>query len=280
MSDYADAVNAVYGRPALATRLFEALERAGVDPDRLTLDALSAIDELHLGGREHTLQLGHLAQVTQGIHVIDVGCGIGGPARALAHCYGCKVTGVDLTSEYCSVGRILTERTGLEHRVKIHHANALDLPFEEGTFDLAWMQHTALNIPDKAQLFSEIARVLRPRGKIALYEILAGPEPAVHLPVPWTHDATLNFLVTEDELRRHLDSAGFVSEMWEDVTEECAVQVSRVLERVTGRGLPPLNPSVLLGPEYPLMVMNLSRNFDEDRLRVLQAILRIATASG
>lgn len=275
MKDYADAVNILYGRGDLIARVFQALEKAGKDVHGLTVDALSPIEELHIGGREHTLRLGRMAGLADGMHVIDIGCGIGGPARAIAHHFGCKVTGVDLTEEFCSAGRVLTERTGLEERVEIRHGSALDLPFEDDTFDLVWMQHVALNVPDKARMFREAGRVLRAKGKAALYEVLAGPEPVRHFPVPWTNDATLNFLATEGELRAHLDSAGFISQIWEDITQESTDLVRHAVERITDRGLPPLSPGVLLGPDYPLMMTNLLENLEEDRLRVVQAVLEL-----
>lgn len=273
MKDYADAVNALYGRGDLIARLFQALEKAGVDADDLTVYALGPIEELHIAGREHTLRLGRMAGLADGMQVIDLGCGIGGPARAIAHHFGCKVTGVDLTEEFCAVARTLTERTGLQDRVEIYHGSVLDLPFEDGTFDVVWMQHVALNIPDKAGLYREAGRVLRPKGKAALYEVLAGRQPVVHFPVPWTSDATLNFLVRERELQAHLDSAGFVSRIWEDSTQETTDFVRHAVERITDRGVPLLSPGVLLGPDYPLMMMNLLRNLEEDRLRVVQAVL-------
>jgi ubiquinone/menaquinone biosynthesis C-methylase UbiE len=275
VKDYADAVNILYGRGDLIARVFQALEKAGKDVHGLTVDALSPIEELHIGGREHTLRLGRMAGLADGMHVIDIGCGIGGPARAIAHHFGCKVTGVDLTEEFCSAGSVLTERTGLEERVEIRHGSALDLPFEDDTFDLVWMQHVALNVPDKARLFREAGRVLRAKGKAALYEVLAGPEPVRHFPVPWTDDATLNLLATEGELRAHLDSAGFISQIWEDITQESTDLVRHAVERIMDRGLPPLSPGVLLGPDYPLMMTNLLENLEEDRLRVVQAVLEL-----
>lgn len=278
MKDYADAVNVLYGRGDLITRISQALEKAGVDANDLTVDALSPIEELHIAGRDHTLRLGHMAGLSEGMRVIDLGCGVGGPARAIAHHFGCKVTGLDLTEEFCSVGRTLTERTGLQRRVEIHHGSALDLPFDDDTFDVAWMQHVVLNIPDKPQLFREAGRVLRPGGKAALYEVLAGRQPVRHFPVPWTNDAALNFPVTEGELRAYLDSAGFISGIWEDVTQESTDFVRHVVERVMERGLPPLSPGVLLGPDYPLMMMNLLKNLEEDRLRVVQAVLELGSS--
>lgn len=276
MADYADAVNALYSTGDLVRRVLDALKTAGVDVDNLTVDDLRPIDELHIAGRRHTLRLGRMAGVSQGMRVIDVGCGIGGPARALAHHFGCKVTGVDLTEEFCCVGRMLTERTGLDLDVEIRHADALDLPFDRDTFDLAWMQHTALNVPDKAKLFTEIRRVLRPNGKIALYEILLGSQPVLHFPLPWAQDASLNLLVSEEELLHGLSLAGFVPDIWEVITDESTAYLGEALGRPAERHRSRLSPSVIRGPEFSVMIRNVLRNLREDRLRVIQAVLRSA----
>jgi len=272
MTDYEDAVNAIYSDGSLATRILRALERAGVDVDNLSVDALTPLEELHIAGRKHTLRMAELAGLTTGMCVIDIGCGIGGPARALAHHFGCKVSGVDLTKEFCAVGKMLTERTGLEEMVEIRHADAVDLPFEDDTFDVAWLQHTITNVPDKARLFHEIARVLRDPGKVALYEIVSGTEPVVHFPVPWTRDEGLSFLVEEAELLGHLDSAGFTRETWEDLTGESIEFLTRVLSKPERKESPGLSPGVILGPEYRLMMTNVLKNLEEDRMRVVQGV--------
>jgi SAM-dependent methyltransferase len=276
MSDYRDQVNSVYSDGGLAPRSLRALKDEGIDIDNLTLDALAPIEELHLEGRRHTLRMAETAGLAAGMHVIDIGCGIGGPARALAHHFGCKVSGIDLTEEFCSVGRMLTERTGLEQVVEIHQADAVDLPFEDAVFDLAWMQHTMTNVPDKARLFSEIARVLRPGGKVAMYEILSGANPVVHFPVPWTRDSSLSFLVGEKEFLRHLDSAGFVRDMWEDVTQRSIGFLGRVFGKTRPRKPRGLNPGIILGPQYRLMMINVLKNLKEDRMRVIEAVFTLA----
>jgi SAM-dependent methyltransferase len=272
MTDYEDAVNAIYSSRGLASRILEALERAGVDTDNLSVDALTPLEELHIAGRKHTLRMAELTGLEAGMRIIDVGCGIGGPARALAHHYGCRVSGVDLTEEFCSVGRMLTERTRLGEMVEIHHADAVDLPFEDSSFDVAWLQHTITNVPDKKRLFTEIARVLRPAGKVAMYEVVSGTRSVVHFPVPWTRDSGLSFLVEEAELLKHLDSAGFVRESWEDLTGESAAFLRRVLSKPRRSGGPGLSPGIILGPEYRTMMTNVLKNLEENRMRVVQGI--------
>ena len=275
MSDYTDAVNAVYSDGGIAPRILKALESAGVDIDNLTLDDLDPLEELHLGGRRHTFRMAELAGIAAGMHVVDIGCGIGGPARALAHHFGCKVKGVDLTEEFCTVGRMLTERTGLTGMVEIHHADAVDLPFEDATFDLAWMQHLIANVPDKARLFKEIARVLRPGGKVVLYEVLSGTRPVVHFPVPWTRDASVSFPVGEDEFLTHIESAGFERGTWEELTQKLIEFLTRVLSKGQPKKGPALNPGVILGPQYRTMMINVLKNLEEDRMRIIQAVFTL-----
>jgi SAM-dependent methyltransferase len=274
MQNHIDALNAHYGARDLISRIFSVLENAGVDLDNLTIDSLGPMEELHLGGRMATLELGRLAQLDEKTHVIDVGCGIGGPARALAHNFGCRVAGVDLTEEFCLAAGTLTKKIGLSDKVDIHYGNALDLPFPDNTFDLAWMQHASMNIADKKALFLEIARVLKPGGKIALYEIFSGPNPIEYFPVPWAGDSSLCFLPDEMEVKDDLKSAGFESVLWDDVTREIYGLQRRIIERILANGWPPLNPGILLGPKFNDMAVNLMKNLEEDRLKVIRAVLR------
>lgn len=167
------------------------------------------VDELHVRGREATVELAALVEPARGERVLDVGAGLGGPARFLAERYGVHVVGVDLTAAFVEVARELTRRVGLDDRVEFVHADALALPFADGSFDVAWTQHAAMNVPDKAGLYAEIRRVLRLGGRLALYDVVAGESGDVEYPLPWAAHAGLSWLVSAHELRRLLEEAGF-----------------------------------------------------------------------
>ena len=149
MPNYPRSINDQYGQPDLSSRILKALQDAGKDINSLTREDLSSFDEFHGGGLAATKELASLAGPLEGLQVLDVGSGIGGPARTLASEYGCEVTGIDLTEEFCLAAEMLTARLGLDDKVRFRCGNALDLPFDDATFDLVWMQNSSMNIPEK-----------------------------------------------------------------------------------------------------------------------------------
>jgi SAM-dependent methyltransferase len=272
MQPYETSVNRQYGQPGLGEALLTALQRAGKDVEALTADDLAPFEEIHIRGREATRVLAQQAQLGAGENVLDVGSGIGGPARTLAAEFGCRVTGLDLTENFCRAAEMLTARLGLSDRVQFRQGSALEMPFEAASFDVVWMQHITMNIPDKDRLFREIHRVLRPAGRLALYEILAGPVSPPHFPVPWANDPSLSFLVTPAAFHAALLSAGFRESAWIDATGRC-LQWHRARLAARPPGTPsPLGIELILGADYPEKSRNVLRNLEEDRIAVIQAI--------
>ena len=181
-------VEANYTRGGLQQAVLDAIVADGYDPDDLDPEALAPAEEFHTFGRAATVALAEAASITADDRVIDVGSGLGGPARYLARVHGCHVVGVDLTQELCDVAADLTRRVGLSDRVEIRQGDALALPFPDGSFDVAWTQHVSMNIADKAGFYAEMRRVLRPGGRLAFFDLLSGPDQPIHFPVPWAED--------------------------------------------------------------------------------------------
>lgn len=202
-------VTSHYSRGDLLSRLRAALAEDGADPDHPTMDALAPYDQFHGRGMEATLEMAALVQAAPGDHVLDVGSGIGGPARHFATRFGCRVTGIDLTSEFCDVARHLTGLLGLEDKVAFQAANALQMPFADASFDGAYSMNVSMNIADKAGFYREIHRVLKPGGWLVLSELSKGERGEPDYPTPWARSAQTSFLCTPEETRQGLEQAGF-----------------------------------------------------------------------
>jgi SAM-dependent methyltransferase len=265
----------------LLKRIEEALREDGKDLENLTLDDLMAVDEFHIRGREATTEMAELAALKPDERVIDVGSGIGGPSRFLASTFGCRVTGIDLTSEYCEVANALAQRVGLEERVSYQQANALAIPFEDESFDVAWTQHISMNIQDKQAFFKEMRRVVRPGGRLVIYDPIQGDGAALDFPVPWSRDGDINFLINAEETRRVLEGLDLEITRWQDASQKSVDWFAANAQR--GQDLkanevpipaapPRLGLNVLLGGDWPIMAGNMVENLKNGRLAVVQVI--------
>ena len=272
---YEAALNDHYGVTNLGNEILDALDAAGKDVDGLTRDDIASFDEFHIRGREATREVADVAGIDEDARVLDVGCGVGGPARTLAAELGCEVIGVDVVEEYCRTATLFTDRVGLADDVRFQHGNALDLPFEDDAFDVVWFEHTLMNIEAKRVAFREARRVLRPGGTLALYEICAGPGGDTVFPVPWASDASLSFLIRPERLRELIIDVGFDEVAFRDVTEPSLEWFRDVVESMQSRppeAPPPLGLNLLMGDETPVKASNVVRNLEEERIAVVQGV--------
>jgi SAM-dependent methyltransferase len=273
MIDVLDGVRDHYRATGLAERLKTALAALGPVDRQLTPQQLAALDQFHTRGLAATAELGKLAGVTAGMSVLDIGSGIGGPARFLAATCGCQVTGVDLSEPFVDAARYLTERTGQRGQVSFETASALELPFDTGRFDVALLQHVAMNISDRSRLYREIRRVLKSGGRLAIFDVvLNGGEP--HYPVPWARTPATSFLLTADATRAAIEPAGFRTLAWHDDTEAAKAWIAQL--RASGP-LPSPNLGVVMGPDFAQLAANLGRNLMEGRLGILTAVFEAAS---
>lgn len=273
-SNITESVQAHYTRSGLGDAILTALKKAGKDTDRLTPEDLAPIDEFHIRGRRATLELAQAANIDATMHVLDVGSGIGGTSRCLATNFGCRVTGIDLTEEYCRTAAMLSSRIGLSELVDYRQGDATKLPFADASFNVVWTEHVAMNIPDKQALYREMYRVLKPGGTLAIYDILAGPSGPVVFPVPWARTAESSFLVSPEELRELLETSGFNVTSWSDTTELARTWFVSLAEKIRKEGFPPLGFHLLLGSDFQAMAQNQRRNLEEGRIVLAQIVAR------
>jgi SAM-dependent methyltransferase len=258
-----------YSSGRLGASILDALRAAGHDPDHLDPSALAPFEEFHSLGRVASVALAEAAAVASTDEVLDVGCGIGGPARFLTTTYGCRVTGIDLTPEFIDVARDLTSRVGLGDVIDLRVGDALDLPFPDDRFDVVWTQHVSMNIGDKAGLYAELGRVLRPDGRLAFFDVVAGSASPPHFPVPWADEPDRSFLATPDTIRETLEAGGWTITHWEDLTPAALEWFITIANAPPTPS--PLGPHLLI-PNLATKIGNLRRNLTEDRIRLLRCV--------
>ncbi len=269
MTDTTTKVHEHYNATALTSRIKSALLTIVPEAQTLTVAQLAPLDQFHTRGILATAELASAAGIEPSNRVLDIGCGIGGPARYLAATFGCKVTGVDLSPGFIDAATYLTARCGLSDRVTFQVGDALHLPFEDASFDVVFLQHVAMNIEDRNALYAEVRRLLTPDGRFVSYDLVLRDGDVVY-PAPWARDASTSFLLSEGDTRTALEQAGFNAVLWRDDTQTALdwFKVAMAGARPSG-----LNLGVVMGPDFPAIASNLARNIRENRLGVLSAVL-------
>jgi SAM-dependent methyltransferase len=249
-----------YSQGTLGAAIKSGLD-ATVGTDRsITIDDLAPVDEFHIGGRPASVHLFNQLNLSVDDLVLDIGAGIGGASRFVAQNYGCKVEGIDLTPEFCEVAGQLNDLVGLNDRVNITEGSALDMPYADDSFSVAFMMHVGMNIEDKLSLYKEVRRVLKPGGVFAIYDVLQGPNPeALTFPVPWATTGDASFLATPDEMKEHLTSTGFSVGHTNDRTQFAKDFFAAIIPPAGGTP-PPLGLQLIIGRDAPTKLKNMVVN--------------------
>jgi SAM-dependent methyltransferase len=263
-----------YGRSGVEQAFLDALRAAGKDVEHLAPGDLSGGDEFHLGGPAATAALAADLGLGRAQHLLDIGCGVGGPARHLAAALGCRVTGIDLTPEFVAAAEGLTRRCGLAGLVSFRQGSALAMPFPDGGFDAATLIHVGMNIADKAALFAEVRRVLKPGARFGVYDVMRMAEGELPYPMPWAGTPETSFVEPPETYRRLLGEAGFTVEAEHD-RRELALRLGReARERAAAQGPSPLGPHLLMGPAAPQRVGNVMAAVERGLIAPIELVVR------
>lgn len=257
MREIETSVSKHYASYDVLSRIRAGLAEMGHDPDRISPEVLKPVDEFHIGGAEATDALLQKLAIQPNMDVLDIGSGIGGPARMISARYQCRVTGVDLTPHFVETARALSAMSGMADRVRFEVGSAVALPLDDASFDLALLLHVGMNIPDKTALFMEALRVLRDGGTFAIYEVMRMSEGDLSFPVPWAETPNLSALADPETYRAAAEAAGFALVAEENRREIALDFFARLQAQASNGAPPPLGLHNLMGPTVKEKVANM-----------------------
>lgn len=265
-----------YEHGALEKAILDALQSAGKPADTLTHADLAPLDEFHIGGRQATMDLGKQLDLPRGARVLDIGSGLGGPARYFASERGWRIDGIDLTAEYVRVAEALSRRVGLGDAVTYRQSSAAALPFADATFDGAYMLHVGMNIPDKKAVFAEVRRVLKAGGIFAIYDAMRESDGPFSYPVPWAAGEATNFIDRAENYNSMLAASGFSVDKQRS-RRAFAMDFFVQMRRRMAEGGPPLpGLQIVMGATAPQKVANMIGLLERGVIAPTEMIARAA----
>jgi SAM-dependent methyltransferase len=263
-----------WGRGDVYGLIVSALNKMSKPVDSLTVEDLAPVDHFHARGFPATVELADRLPIKAGQHIVDIGCGLGGPARYIAKRFQCDVSGVDITEPFVEAANKLTTLVRMEGQVKIQHGDGQRMPYPDACFDGGYSQHVTMNVADRPRFFAEAYRVLKPGAFFALTEHGLGTKGHPHYPVPWSVDGSGAYLVTPSETRAFLEKTGFEDIVIEDTGAKYVAAYKMVIEKAEQGALPPLGIHILMGETALQKTRNAARNIEEGRTHPVQLICR------
>lgn len=269
MKEFTSSTEKHYYRSNLFEEIVSRLEEQGIDLNQVKREDIAGVDEFHVRGAQVSKELAESVEI-ENTRLLDVGCGIGGPARMLADEYGCQVTGIDLSQEFIRTATNLSELVGLSDKTKFVCGDATELPFEDKSFDVVWTQHVQMNVADKKKFYAEISRVLTDKGIFLYYDIFKKGSNEVSYPMPWASEPEISFLVPPTEMENMLSDLKFKNLQSVDQTDHGIFFFEKFLAKIDRLGPPKLGLNVLMGASTKTKISNLLNGLKEGNL-ILQS---------
>jgi len=258
----------------LTGSILAAIKKEKGSLEGICADDLIPIDGFHIRGRKSTVELAKLLEVNPADRVLDLGSGSGGTARYLSTRFGCRVIGIDLTPAYVKLAAALSGLLGISDKTAFICGNVLELPFEDGSFDIVWTDHVQMNLPDKKRFAAELSRILKPGGKIAVHEVFTGDQGDPFLPAPWSSETATSFMVRAEEMETIFREMNLLIQQWQDVTEISNQWYQKMQARRNASGPSPLGIQLLMGPTATEKMANMGRSLAEGHARVILGIVQ------
>ena len=264
-----------YTHGDLLGAIYAGVAALGKTPDSVTIDDLAPVDEFHIGGRQASEDFLDQLNLSEADHVLDVGCGLGGASRFVASRYRSRVTGIDLTAEYVDTGQALCAWLRLDDRITLRQGSALSMPFEDSAFDGGYMMHVGMNIEDKAGLYSEVYRVLRPGTSFGVYDVMRVGDGELTYPVPWATTSDASAVASPEQYKQALQHAGFAITAERNRRDFALAFFEQLRAKAAAtNGPPPLGLHILMGDSAVTKVQNMIENVSAGRVAPVELIAR------
>lgn len=280
-STLAEVAASHYAPRDLRSRVAAVVEASGRS-DNVGVDDLAPLDQFHVEGIAPVRRLAAKAGLNPSMHVLDVACGMGGPARYIAKHYGCRVTGVEYSQQFLETAQYLCELTKMDDQVEFVHGDATNLSFADESFDVTWTQHAQCNIADKERFFSEMRRTLKRGGRCVMHDLYGADGLSPTFPAYWAREASDSYLITPERTKELLEECGFRIIDWEDTTQSFVdwgrAGVAEVPQTLTDDAtapipIPDLNQLLLFGPEVIEMLEVSLDDAERGALGFFEAVL-------
>ena len=271
MSSLNSKIERHYLKEGLYDEILLRLTQLNIDLNRVKRTDISGVDEFHVRGSEVSKELA-LSIKMEGLKVLDMGSGLGGPGRMLADQFDCDVVGIDLSSEFVKTASALSKLVGLDQKTNFIHGSATSLPFADDTFDVVWTQHVQMNIREKQKFYGEAYRVLKPKGYFLYYDIFTNNTGTITYPMPWADHESLSFLIKNSEVESILNNLGFSKISTTDQTEAGIDFFKSLFAKIETSGPPKMGLSLLMGESTLSKLSNLSNHLQKGLLRLESGI--------
>ena len=240
-------IDQFWTRGNLKERIDNALNQSGLNKRSLKIEDLHPIDQYHARGIAATKELAEKIDIKENQSIIDVGCGLAGPARYFADKFKCNVYGVDITPAFIEAGKDFNKRTNMDDKVHLQVSDGNTLPFHNDKFDGAISQHVTMNIENRESFFKEIFRVLKKDMFFAFSEHGLGPKENPIFPLPWADNEDMSFLIKPDLTIELLKKIGFKNILFLETGKKYVEGYEKYLKSKRTSDIPTLGMHVIGG---------------------------------